>query len=120
MEGIGDTLASDYVLYFSDNERIAEFDALVRELLVAAPEEIAESNITGKTFVITGSVNIWKNRNELKAYIESKGGKVASAVSSKTDYLINNDVLSNSSKNKNAKSLGIPIISEKEFETLSK
>lgn len=120
MEGIGDTLASDYVLYFSDNERIAEFDALVSELLVAAPEEIAESNITGKIFVITGSVNIWKNRNELKAYIESKGGKVASAVSSKTDYLINNDVLSNSSKNKNAKSLGIPIISEKEFETLSK
>ena len=69
----------------------------------------------GLTFVITGDVHHYKNRNELKAYIESQGGKVASAVSGSTSYLINNDVTSTSGKNQKAQQLGIPIISEDQF-----
>ena len=67
------------------------------------------------TFVVTGDVHHYKNRNELKAYIESQGGKVTGSVSKSTDYLINNDVTSTSSKNTKAKSLGIPILSEEDF-----
>ena len=69
----------------------------------------------GKTFVITGSVHHFANRNEVKEVIEAKGGKVTGSVTSNTDYLINNDVNSTSSKNKKAKELGIPIITEEEF-----
>ena len=69
----------------------------------------------GKTFVITGSVEHFANRNEAKALIESLGGKVTGSVTAKTDYLINNDQTSNSSKNKKAKELGIPILTEEEF-----
>jgi len=78
------------------------------------------SSITGKTFVITGSVEHFKNRNELKEKIETMGGKVSGSVSKNTDYLINNDTTSNSSKNKKAKELGIKIISEEEFLELIK
>ena len=78
------------------------------------------SNIGGKTFVITGSLNTYKNRNALKDLIESLGGKVAGSVSAKTDYLINNDVTSNSSKNKKAKELNVQIISEEDFNELIK
>ena len=74
---------------------------------------------SGKTFVITGSVEHFPNRDAVKEYIESFGGKVAGSVSAKTDYLINNDTTSNSTKNKKAKELGIPIISEKDFLTLA-
>ena len=76
---------------------------------------IANPSITGKTFVITGSVEHFKNRNELKDKIENLGGKVASAISTKTDYLINNDISSKSSKNQKAKTLNIPIITEEDF-----
>ena len=79
-----------------------------------APAEDAVS-LAGKTFVITGDVYHFKNRNELKAKIESLGGRVSGSVSSKTTYLINNDTESTSSKNQKAKMLGIPIISEDEF-----
>ena len=72
-------------------------------------------NISGKIFVITGKTNVYKNREELKLIIEANGGKVSSAVSSKTNYLINNDIESTSSKNKTAKSLNIPIITEEDF-----
>ena len=78
------------------------------------------SNIGGKTFVITGSLNTYENRNALKDLIESFGGKVAGSVSAKTDYLINNDVTSNSSKNKKAKELNVQIISEEDFNELIK
>ena len=78
------------------------------------------SNIGGKTFVITGSLNTYENRNALKDLIESLGGKVAGSVSAKTDYLINNDVTSNSSKNKKAKELNVQIISEEDFNELIK
>ena len=71
--------------------------------------------ISGKTFVITGSLEHFENRSQLKEYIETRGGKVAGSVSARTDYLINNDSTSNSSKNKDAKELGIQIITEKEF-----
>ena len=80
-------------------------------------EEIQEEagRLTGKTFVVTGSVQHFANRGELKELIESKGGKVPGSVTSKTNYLINNDVQSTSSKNKKARELGIPILSEEAF-----
>ncbi len=121
IDGIGEVLANDYVNFFADEENLAEYHELLKELDIAEAEPIsADSAIAGKTFVITGSVNIWKNRNELKAYIESLGGKVSGSVSSKTDYLINNDSTSNSTKNKTAKSLNVPIITEEEFQALVK
>ena len=78
-------------------------------------EEESEANLEGLSFVITGKVNHFINRDELKSLIESKGGKVVGSISSKTNYLINNDVDSTSSKNISAKNLGIPIISEENF-----
>ena len=80
---------------------------------------ISTSNkLEGKTFVVTGKLKLYKNRNQIKAVIEEKGGKVTDSVSSKTDYLINNDAESTSSKNLKAKQLNIPIITEDEFLTL--
>ena len=76
--------------------------------------------LSGKVFVITGSVEHFANRNELKDYIEKLGGKVTGSVSKNTDYLINNDMTSNSSKNKKAKELNIPILSEEDFIKLAK
>ena len=78
-----------------------------------------EQDLAGKTFVITGSLNTYANRDELKAEIESRGGKVAGSVSKNTSYLINNDITSNSGKNKKAKELGVPIISEEDYKNLS-
>jgi DNA ligase (NAD+) len=120
IDGIGEVLAREYERFFADEKHLAEFRELIAELDIAAPEEInTSSEIAGKTFVITGSVHIWKNRNELKAYIEANGGKVASAVSSKTNYLINNDLTSGSSKNKTARELNIPIVTEEEFKAMA-
>lgn len=120
IDTIGAVLAKDFVNFFNDSNNIKEFHELLEELEIVPPETADnDSPVSGKTFVITGSVKLWKNRNELKAFIEAKGGKVASAVSSKTDYLINNDSASNSSKNKTAKSLGVPIITEEEFRTMT-
>ena len=76
---------------------------------------IAEQDLVGKVFVITGSLTHFENRNQLKELIESRGGQVTGSVSAKTSYLINNDVNSTSSKNKKAKSLDVPIISEEDF-----
>ena len=78
-------------------------------------KDTSAGKCAGITFVITGDVFHFKNRNEFKAYVESEGGKVAGSVSKKTGYLVNNDVLSESSKNKKAKELGVPIISEEDF-----
>ncbi len=114
--GIGPVIAKVYVAYFTEEKHVAELRSLLKELHI--PEEVAsmEAQIfEGKTFVITGSVYHYANRDEVKAVIESKGGKVAGSVSAKTHYLINNDVNSTSSKNKKAKDLGIPIITEEEF-----
>ena len=103
-----------------------ENDKLIFELsnLLSFIEDNPKKNnnvsLEGKTFVITGKVHIYKNRNEIKDIIESLGGKVSGSVSSKTDYLINNDINSNSGKNKTAKQLNIPIISEDQFVELIK
>lgn len=119
IDGIGEVLANDYVKFFADEKNLAEYHALLAELHIEEAAAVnSESAIAGKTFVITGSVHIWKNRNELKAFIEQNGGKAAGNVSSKTDYLINNDNTSNSTKNKTAKELGIPIITEEEFQAM--
>ena len=119
IDGIGEVLANDYVKFFADEKNLAEFRNLLAELTIEESSAVnSESAIAGKTFVITGAVHIWKNRNELKAFIEQNGGKAAGSVSSKTDYLINNDNTSNSTKNKTAKELGIPIITEEEFQAL--
>ena len=118
LDGIGEVLANDYVKYFADEKHRKEFHDLLAELDIRAAEVNESSGISGKTFVITGSVHIWANRNELKNFIEQNGGKVASAVSAKTDYLINNDVNSGSSKNKKAKELNIPILTEEAFKEM--
>lgn len=119
IDKIGEVIAKSFVGFFSDQNKVAGFDNLLSELEILAPKKEDENdNITGKTFVITGSLETYENRNALKDLIEGYGGKVASAVSAKTDYLINNDVASNSSKNKKAKELGVVIISEAQFNEL--
>jgi len=119
IDQVGDVIANSFVSFFNDERKISEFENLVKELNIKIPE-IKESNdsVAGKTFVITGSLFTYENRNALKELIESLGGKVAGSVSAKTNYLINNDVTSNSSKNKKAKELGVAIISEEDFNEL--
>jgi DNA ligase (NAD+) len=101
--------------YFAKEENQQQLDNILAEIILEKPENTAEATLTGKTFVITGSVEHFDNRNEVKAVIEARGGKVTGSVTSKTNYLINNDTTSNSSKNKKAKELNIPIISEEDF-----
>lgn len=113
--GIGDVLAKAFCDYFSDEDNNRKFYELLGELTLKQEERNMDSGIAGKNFVITGSVNHFANRDEVKALIESLGAKVTGSVTSKTDYLINNDTTSNSSKNKKAKELKVPIISEEEF-----
>jgi len=116
ISGIGPVLAKAYVEYFSKEKHTEELKKLLDELTIPEEEINTEEQIfENKVFVITGSVEHFANRNEVKAVIEAKGGKVTGSVTSKTDYLINNDVKSTSSKNKKAKELGIPIITEEEF-----
>lgn len=116
IEGLGDVIAASVVGYFSDEANRENLDALLGELEIETIQ-VSESEqiFAGKTFVITGSVEHFANRNELKAYIEERGGKVTGSVSKNTDYLINNDVNSASSKNKKARELEIPILSEEAF-----
>jgi len=115
VEGIGDIMASDITSYFADAENNRKIDAVLANLTIEVPVNNSEQNMAGLTFVITGSLNNFENRNALKAIIEERGGKVAGSVSAKTTALINNDAASNSSKNKTAKSLGVTIITEDEF-----
>ncbi|MFA9463043.1 MAG: NAD-dependent DNA ligase LigA [Velocimicrobium sp.] len=113
--GIGDVIANFFVAYFQDEQNNRIVDDLLQEV-VFIKEEVAQiRNLEGLNFVITGSVEHFANRNEVKELIESRGGKVTGSVTSKTNYLINNDNQSNSSKNKKAKDLGIKIVTEKEF-----
>lgn len=118
IDGIGDVLARAFVDYFRNDENRNDFVELLDELTLKQEVRNTESGIAGKNFVITGSVNHFANRDEVKALIESLGAKVTGSVTSKTHYLINNDTMSNSSKNKKAKELNVPIISEEEFLTL--
>lgn len=116
VDGIGEVLAEGIISYFADEKKAQNALELFEELQIEEPEQNNEEQIfAGMTFVITGNVYHYANRNEVKDVIEQKGGKVAGSVSSKTNYLINNDVTSTSGKNKKAKELGIPIISEEEF-----
>ena len=116
IDGIGPEKSAYFVRWFRDEHNLARYQRLLPHLQVtAAAISPSGDRCQGLTFVITGDVHHYKNRNELKAYIESQGGKVASAVSGSTSFLINNDVTSTSGKNKKAKELGIPIISEDEF-----
>ena len=116
IDGIGPEKSAQFVLWFRNERNLARYRRLLTKLTVTTPDVSASGDkCQGLTFVITGDVHHYKNRNELKAYIESQGGKVASAVSGSTSYLINNDVTSTSGKNKKAQQLGIPIISEDDF-----
>ncbi|MBR6799463.1 MAG: NAD-dependent DNA ligase LigA, partial [Firmicutes bacterium] len=116
IDGIGDIMAKAYVEFFRDEEKLGEVNRLLEVLsLDETFVQSAGGALTGKTFVITGKVFHYENRDAVKAAIEEAGGKTASSVSAKTDYLINNDITSGSSKNKKAKELGVPIITEEEF-----
>lgn len=115
IDGIGPIIAKTFVDYFADEVHNRIVDHLLTLVTLEKPEETSDDTLSGKVFVITGSVNHFANRNELKAFIESKGGKVTGSVTSKTSYLINNDTTSTSSKNKKARELNIPILSEEDF-----
>lgn len=116
VDGIGPVIAKSFVDYFAKEGRQEKIDHLLSHLeLPEPPKTEAEQDMQGLTFVITGSVEYFANRNEVKAEIEKRGGKVTGSVTSKTSYLINNDTTSNSSKNKKARELGIPVLSEETF-----
>ena len=116
IDGIGEIMAEKFCQYFADEDNIKKLDNLLKEVNIAEPEEnTTPQNMDGLTFVITGSVEHFANRNELKAYIEKHGGKVTGSVSARTNYLINNDAMSASSKNKKAKQLGVEIVTEEVF-----
>ena len=116
INGIGPEKSAQFVQWFRNAQNLARYRRLKEKLNIKVLDLAPTGNACqGLTFVITGDVHHYKNRNELKAYIESQGGKVASAVSGSTSFLINNDVTSTSGKNKKAQQLGIPIISEDEF-----
>lgn len=116
IDGIGPEKSARFVNWFKDDKNYLKVSNLLKELDVKEVE-VAEvgTKCAGQTFVITGDVYHYKNRNELKAYIESQGGKVTGSVSKSTTYLINNDAESQSSKNKKAHQLGISIITEEQF-----
>lgn len=116
VDGIGPVIAKSFVDYFAKEGRQEKIDHLLSHLeLPEPPKTEAEQDMQGLIFVITGSLEHFANRNEVKAEIEKRGGKVTGSVTSKTSYLINNDTTSNSSKNKKARELGIPVLSEETF-----
>lgn len=116
LDDIGDTVANSIVNWFKNDTNVELYARLVDDIgFNFKKNEVKESSITGKSFVVTGSVNVFKNRKELQKRIEELGGVVKSSVSKDTDYLINNDNMSSSSKNVTAKKLNVPIITEEEF-----
>lgn len=116
ISGIGDVMANNYIAFFKDEKKQKiVYDILKEVELENIQKDTAEQLFENINFVITGSVEQFKNRDDLKDIIEERGGKVTGSVTSKTNYLINNDNMSNSSKNKKAKELGIRIITENEF-----
>lgn len=119
VEGMGEILATGIVNYMQDEKNLKLIDELRKELnFIKIIVDESTQVLAGKTFVITGSLNNYVNRDELKSIIEEKGGKVSGSVSAKTTALINNDATSNSSKNKKAKELGVEIITEAQFEEM--
>lgn len=117
--GVGPVIAKAFTEYFSSEEKKQAFLELMQELKIQEEPRNEEQQFAGMNFVITGSVNYFANRNEVKELIEQRGGKVTGSVTGKTNYLINNDVNSTSSKNKKARELKVPIISEEEFMKLA-
>ena len=115
IEGIGQVMAENYTAFFSDPENTDKVGQLLNEIEFETEQTEVSDQLAGKTFVITGSLNHFDNRDALKEYIESLGGKTSGSVSGKTSYLINNDINSGSSKNKKAKELGVEIITEETF-----
>lgn len=118
IDGIGEVIAVNFRDYFQNEQNAAALKKLLPELRIETEQtEESERTLSGKIFVITGSLNHFENRNALKELIEKKGGKVTGSVTGKTDCLINNDSTSSSSKNRKAKELGIAIMTEEEFMT---
>jgi len=116
IDGIGPEKSAKFIAWFKDDIHFQHVQHLLSELIIEEQEPVETgSKCQGLTFVVTGDVHHYKNRNELKAYIESQGGKVTGSVSKSTNFLINNDAASQSSKNKKAHELNIPIITEDEF-----
>lgn len=117
IDGIGVERSNSILKWYTNEHNRMSLDHLLKELEIedVQPVDTSEGLCTGLTFVITGDVHHFKNRDAFKAYVESQGGKVAGSVSGKTSYLVNNDVESNSSKNRKAKDLGVPILSEDAF-----
>ena len=115
IDGVGPVIASSFMGYFADARKKEQFFSLLSELELEKEERAGVQDLKGKVFVVTGSLVHFSNRAELKELIESRGGKVTGSVTGKTDYLINNDTASASSKNKKAREFGIPVISEEEF-----
>ena len=115
IEGIGSVIAKSVTDYFKNEKNQRKLEHLLTYLTFEKMKIETGNPLSGKQFVITGSVNQFENRSAMKEFIEKRGGKVTGSVSKKTDYLINNDTESSSSKNKKAKELGIPILSEEDF-----
>ena len=116
IEGVGDVIAGAFVSYMNNPANKEKIDHLLPELHLEKPESSTENqNLAGLSFVVTGTLNSFENRNALKEEIEKRGGKVTGSVTSRTECLINNDVTSSSSKNKKAKELNVPILSEEDF-----
>lgn len=116
IDGIGPEKSAKFITWFKDDVHFQHVQHLLSELIIEEHEPVETGNkCQGLTFVVTGDLHHYKNRNELKAYIESQGGKVTGSVSKSTNFLINNDAASQSSKNKKAHELNIPIITEDEF-----
>ena len=117
IDGIGPEKSGSALLWYENEKNRSSLKELLKEVTIEKvdlkPDK--EGKCAGLTFVITGDVHHYKNRDEFKAYVEAGGGKVTGSVTSKTDYLVNNDAQSSSSKNRKAKELGIPIITEDEF-----
>ena len=120
IDGIGEVIVEAFVRYFADEKKKEEYIRLLGEVRLKEIEESQETEeLAGKTFVITGNVTHFANRKELKELIERMGGKVTGSVTGNTSYLINNDSMSQSTKNKTAAKLGVPVITEEEFITLA-
>ncbi|GKX31671.1 DNA ligase 1 [Vallitalea longa] len=118
IEGYGSIIAKSLVEYFNNEKNMEQIKDLLNYIVLEKIESTDDNVLEGKTFVITGSLNIYSNRKELKELIENLGGKVTGSVTGNTDYLINNNIESSSSKNKKAKELGVPIINEETFQSL--
>ena len=116
IDGVGEVIAQAFTVFFAQAKKQQMVEDLLQEVTLQADTPVADSrSMEGLTFVITGSLDHFENRSQLKELIEQRGGKVTGSVTSKTSYLINNDSQSNSSKNKKARELGIPILTEEEW-----